>query len=89
MKTYEGVDVWIHVFLTPALVGREWSVSSPGHFTQGKRHGSHRIRGWVGPIVGLNDMEKWEFLTLQGPELRPLGRPFRSQPLYRLRYRVS
>jgi hypothetical protein len=25
MKTYGGVDVWIHVFLTLALVGGEWS----------------------------------------------------------------
>jgi hypothetical protein len=27
MKTYGGVDVQIHVFLTSALVGGEWSAS--------------------------------------------------------------
>jgi hypothetical protein len=32
MKTYGGVDVWIHIFLTSALRG-EWSDSRPGRFT--------------------------------------------------------
>jgi hypothetical protein len=36
--------------------------------------------------AGLEDVEKRKFLTLQGLELRPLGRPARSQLLYRLRY---
>jgi hypothetical protein len=40
----------------------------------------------VGPRAGLYDMEKRKFLTLPGLELRPLGRPARSQSLYRLRY---
>jgi hypothetical protein len=30
MKVYVGVDVQIHVFLTSALVGSEWSVSRFG-----------------------------------------------------------
>jgi hypothetical protein len=29
MKAYGGVDVWIHIFLTSALVGGEWSTSRP------------------------------------------------------------
>jgi hypothetical protein len=37
----------------------------------------------VGPRIGLDDVEKRKFLTLPGPELRPLGR---SQSLDRLRY---
>jgi hypothetical protein len=36
MKTYEGVDVYIHIFLTSALVGGEWSASHPGRFTPGE-----------------------------------------------------
>jgi hypothetical protein len=40
----------------------------------------------VGPRAGLNGMEKSKFLTLPGLELRPLGRPARSQSLYQLRY---
>jgi hypothetical protein len=40
----------------------------------------------VDPRAGPDDLEKRKFLTLQGLELRPLGRPARSQSLYRLRY---
>jgi hypothetical protein len=47
----------------------------------------HWLGGWVGPTAGLEDMEKWTFFTLPGLELRPLGRPARSQSLYRLSYR--
>jgi hypothetical protein len=40
----------------------------------------------VGPRAGLDDVEKRKFFTLPGLELRSLGRPARSQSLYRLRY---
>jgi hypothetical protein len=40
----------------------------------------------VDPRAGLDDVEKRNFLTLPGLELRPLGRPARSQSLYRLRH---
>jgi hypothetical protein len=40
----------------------------------------------VDPRAGLDDVEKRKFLTLQGLELRRLGRPARSQSLYRLSY---
>jgi hypothetical protein len=33
----------------------------------------------VDPRAGLDDMEKWKFLTLPGLEPRPLSRPARSQ----------
>jgi hypothetical protein len=33
MKMYKGVDVQIHVFLTLALVGGEWSALLPSSFT--------------------------------------------------------
>jgi hypothetical protein len=29
MKAYGGVDIWIHIFLTLAIVGSEWSASRP------------------------------------------------------------
>jgi hypothetical protein len=54
MKTYGGVDVQIHIFLTSALVGGEWSVSRPGRFTPGTQY----IGGRVDPRVGLDDVEK-------------------------------
>jgi hypothetical protein len=40
--------------------------------------GTHWIVGWMGLGTGLDDVEKETFLTLPGPELRPLGRPARS-----------
>jgi hypothetical protein len=40
----------------------------------------------VGRRTGLDDVEKRKFLALPLLELRPLGRPSRSQSLYRLRY---
>jgi hypothetical protein len=40
----------------------------------------------VGPRAGLEDLEKRKFFTLPGLELRSLGRPARSQSLYRLHY---
>jgi hypothetical protein len=82
MKAYGGVDVQTYVFLTSALVGEEWLTLRHGRFTPG----THNIGGWVNPRAGMDDMEKWKFLTLPGPELRPLGRPASSQSLYRLRY---
>jgi hypothetical protein len=87
VKAYGGVDVKIHIFLTTALAGGEWSASRPRRFTPGERSpGTRWIRGWVDPRVGLDEVEKRKFLTLQGLELRPLGRPARRQSLYRLRY---
>jgi hypothetical protein len=59
-----------------------WSATRPSRFTSG----THWIGGWVGPWAGLGDVKKRNFLTLPGLELRPLGRPARSQSLYRPRY---
>jgi hypothetical protein len=84
---YEGVDVWIHIFLISALASRAWSASCPGRFNTGERTpATHWIGGWVDPRAGLNDVEKRKFLTLPGLELRSLGRPARSQSLYWLGY---
>jgi hypothetical protein len=48
MNAYGGVDIYIHIFLTSALAGGEWSAS---RFTSGERApGTHRIGGWVGPV---------------------------------------
>jgi hypothetical protein len=40
----------------------------------------------MGPRTGLDDMEKRKLLFIEGFEFRTLGRPARSQSLYRLRY---
>jgi hypothetical protein len=77
MKVYEGVDVWIHIFLTSALAGGEWSVSCPGRFTPRESAPStHWTGGWVDPRASLDDIEKKKFMT--PPGLQPLGRPARS-----------
>jgi hypothetical protein len=87
MKAYRGVDVYVHTVLTFALVGGEWSASRPGRFTpEEKAPGTHWTGGWVDLRDGLDDLDKTTLLTLQGLELRPLGRPARKQSLYRLSY---
>jgi hypothetical protein len=89
MKTYGGVDASIHIFLTSALVGGEWSASRLGRFTSGERApGAHWIEDWVGSRTGLDDVKRRKILPLPGLELRPLSRPARSQSLYRLSYLV-
>jgi hypothetical protein len=42
------------------------------------------VTHWMGPKTDLNGIEKRQFLTLPGRELRPLGRPARDQSLFRL-----
>jgi hypothetical protein len=70
MKAYGRVDVYIHIFLTSALVGGEWSASRPGLFTLRERApGTHWIGGWVGPRAALDDVEKRKFFTLPALEL--------------------
>jgi hypothetical protein len=76
MKAYAGVDIQIHIFLTLALFGGEWSASRPCRFTPGERTpGTHWIGGWVDPRADLDDVGKWKFLPPLVLELRPLGRP--------------
>jgi hypothetical protein len=84
MKAYGGVDVQIHIFLTLALVGGEWSASCAGCFAPGETAPRTHWIVWVDPRVGMDDVEKRKFFTLPGLELRPLGRPARRQSLYRL-----
>jgi hypothetical protein len=80
MKAYGGVDVQIHIFLTLALAGGEWSPSCPGRFTPRERApGTHWIEGCVDPRAGLDDLEKKKFLTLPGLKLQTLSHPARSQ----------
>jgi hypothetical protein len=83
MKAYGGVDLYSHIFLISTLAGGEWSASRPCRFTPGERTpGTRWGEGWLNSTAGLDDAEKKIFLTLPGLELRPLGRPVRSQSLY-------
>jgi hypothetical protein len=87
METYEGVDVYIHVFLTSALDGGKWSASLRSCLIPGERapH-THWIGGWVGPRAGQGDVEERKFLTLRELKLRDLGLSARNQSLHRLAY---
>jgi hypothetical protein len=54
-----GVDVSIHIFLTSAVIGGEWSASRTGRFNPGEGATStHWIGVWVDPRAGLDDLEK-------------------------------
>jgi hypothetical protein len=87
MKAYGGVDVYIHIFLTSTLSGGEWSASCPCRIIPDERApGNHWIEILVDPSAGLANLVKRKFLPAPGLELRPLGRPTRSQSLYRLHY---
>jgi hypothetical protein len=47
MKTYGGVEVYLHAFLTSALVGGEWSASCPRRFARAERTPcTHWTGGW-------------------------------------------
>jgi hypothetical protein len=67
------VDIYIHIFLTSALVGGEWSALPQGKSPE------YPMDGRVGPPTGLNNMEKRKFLPIQVLKLQPLGRPACSQ----------
>jgi hypothetical protein len=69
------VTVLIHIFLTSALVGGEWSTSRPYRFTPGESDPDTRCIGsWVDLRAGMEDVKKRKFLTQLGLEL-PRGRP--------------
>jgi hypothetical protein len=80
MKTYGVAYLQIHVFLTSAIVGGEWSASRLGRFTPEEIDpGTHSIGSWMSPRAEKNDVEKGKFLTLSVLEPLPLRRPARSQ----------
>jgi hypothetical protein len=76
MKAYGGVIVYINIFLTSVLVGDEWSGSLSSLLTAGERTpGTQWVGGWMGLRASLDDVEKKQFLTVPGLELRPLSLP--------------
>jgi hypothetical protein len=48
VKAYGGVYVKIHIFLTSALVGVEWSASRPGHFNPRGKSPRYPFDRWLG-----------------------------------------
>jgi hypothetical protein len=53
-KTYGGVEMYFHVFLTVAVEVQEWLASRSGHLCPGKKHPvSHSTGSWVGNMFVL------------------------------------
>jgi hypothetical protein len=68
----KGVDVQIHVSLTSALVGDEWSASLPGRFTPIERvPDTHWIGSWMGRRSDLYHVKKENLFPLSGLEILP------------------
>jgi hypothetical protein len=66
MQAYGGVNVWIHIFVTSALVGGEWSASRTYRFSlREEPPHSHCTGGWVDLRAGLDEVEKRQYLNLQ------------------------
>jgi hypothetical protein len=70
--------------IAPHILDLDTSCRWVSLYPRENNSGTHWIGGWVGPRAGLDDVEKRKFLSLSELELRPLGRPARSQSLYRL-----
>jgi hypothetical protein len=62
MKTYWGVEVSLHAFLTSTLDGGEWSASRPGRCTPSILC----IGGWVGPRAILDRVAKRKIPSPEG-----------------------
>jgi hypothetical protein len=79
MKVNGGMDVQIHVSLTSALVGGEWSASRTGPFAPGRIDpGTLWTRGWVGPRTGLDDVEK----ILEPTVIQPIAGRYTDCAIY-------
>jgi hypothetical protein len=74
MKAYGGVEVWIYILLTSAIVGGERSASTLLPHTPPQkrlRYPLYRRVGGGGSRAGLDNVEKRKFLTLAGFEFQP------------------
>jgi hypothetical protein len=57
MKTYGGVDIYIKVLLTSALVGGRDQLHALVALPPGERAtGTHWVGDWVSPRAGLDDL---------------------------------
>jgi hypothetical protein len=78
MKTYGGVEVQLHAFLTLALDGGEWLASCPSSSILGKSPGIHLTESWVGPRNRMDTMAKRKKLFIaparnQTPVVQPVA----------------
>jgi hypothetical protein len=86
MEGVWGVDVWIHIFLTSALVGGEWWAPRRSRFTSREKNPRYPLyRRLSGPQSRSAGHGEVKILASPGLKLRLLP-PARSQSLYRLSY---
>ena len=77
----EGVEVWLHSFLTIALEGGEGSASRPGRYLPHEIPVTHCARGWVGSRAGVVECRK------SRPNWDSIPRPSsHNQSLHQLSY---
>jgi hypothetical protein len=78
VKTYDGADIQIHVFLMSAVLEGGWSASRHGCFIPWEIvSDTHLIGERVGPRTCLDYVDKGKILLLPRFELRSLCRPGR------------
>jgi hypothetical protein len=67
MKTYGGVDVYLHALLTSALYEADFLVSRLGRIILEKiATGTHWMGGWVGPKSSLDAVGKLKISSHSG-----------------------
>jgi hypothetical protein len=85
MKTYVGLDVQIHLFLTSVPVCGQ-ALRSGRFTTGGKNHRYPLDRRLGGSQNGYGSRGEEKIFPLPGLEYPPFFRPARSQSLYRVCY---
>jgi hypothetical protein len=71
LKTYWGVELWLHALLTSTLDGGEWSASHPGLFFPRERApGAHWVGGWMGSRAEKFPAPIWTGTT---PIIQPIA----------------
>jgi hypothetical protein len=78
MKTYWGVEVELHAFLTSVLGGGEWSASCSGRFIPC----THYMGGWVESSAVMDVVAKRKIVSVPLSEVEP----WLSSPLYLFKY---
>jgi hypothetical protein len=83
MKAYGVIDVQMHIFLTSALVGGEWSASRPGRFTSEERApGTHWVGRHRSPLPQDSEHKGLKCEVLDRIELAQYGWTFVNTVIY-------
>jgi hypothetical protein len=88
MKTYGGVEVWLHHSWLRHSMEASGQLHASAALPSGERYpGTHWTGGWVGPTAGLDTVE-WREISYPCRESNP-SRPPRSPSLHGLSYSGS